>query len=663
MAGLRPSAAPMRFWADRPLAIKGLVFIAIPLSILFGALASLYLSSTAEERAEADVRRAFAIQRDTYQVHALLSQAAAGVRGYALTGGERFLEPYSVAERELPPTMQRLDEAIRDPGVRREYETLSDLVDAKRRGLGEIVRVSQGGADLGSSRAALELELSANRDVLERLGKQVDVIQRREAVLLDQRRDKVDDVRSRFLVLTAVSALLGLLGSIAAVYLFSTGIVRRVRVLEGNAERLARGERLDELPEEADEIGRLAQKLGRASALLRAREKELSESEERFRLVVERVRDYGIFALDTEGRVATWNLGAERIKGWQASEILGQHFSSFYPPETRDYLPREMIERAVRDGSAEDEGWRVRRDGTRFWANVVITALRDGEGTLRGFAKVTRDMSERRRTEEELRDAREEAIAASRAKTAFLSRTSHELRTPMNAILGFGQLLEIDEESFAPHHRSSVTQIMKAGRHLLSLINDLLDISSIEAGANELAIEPIGLHDLLAEAHAIGQPLVEQAGLEFALDLPAREVTVLADKRRALQVALNLIANSAKYNRTGKWVRLSARIDGARAILEVEDDGPGIDPADVPRLFTAFDRLGEQKRSATEGTGLGLALSKSLVESMQGEIGYEAAGAGPQGRGARFSFSLPLAQPVGVSDGEEPEAAKGPEDR
>lgn len=642
---MRPQATPMRFWADRPLAIKGLVFITIPLAILFGALASLYFASTAEERAEADVRRAFAIQRDTYQVHALLSQAAAGVRGYALTGQDRFIDPYSVAERELPATMERLDEAIEDPGVRQEFVILAALVDAKRRGLGEIVRVSQGGADLASSQQALALELSANRDVLERLGNQVDIIQRKEAVLLDQRRERVDDVRSRFLALTGISALLGLLGSVAAVYLFSTGIVRRVKVLEGNAERLARGEELDELPEEADEIGRLAQRLGRASALLRAREKDLSESEERFRLVVDRVRDYGIFALDTEGNVATWNQGAERIKGWKASEILGRHFSSFYPPETREFLPRRMIERAVQDGSAEDEGWRVRRNGTRFWANVIITALRDGEGTLRGFAKVTRDMSERRRTEEELRSAREEAIAASRAKTAFLSRTSHELRTPMNAILGFGQLLEIDEEHFAPQHRSAVTQIMKAGRHLLSLINDLLDISSIEAGANELVIEPIGLRELLTEAHAIGLPLVEQAGLAFTLDMPENEVTLLADKRRALQVALNLVGNSAKYNRTGKTVRMSARVEGSTAIIEVMDDGHGIEPANVPRLFTAFDRLGEQGRSSTEGTGLGLALSKSLVESMNGEIGYQPITASGVQRGARFWFSLPIMEP------------------
>jgi PAS domain S-box-containing protein len=201
--------------------------------------------------------------------------------------------------------------------------------------------------------------------------------------------------------------------------------------------------------------------------------------------------------------VASWNLGAERIKGWSAQEILGQHFSRFYPSETRAFLPAHMLERARREGSAEDEGWRVRKDGSRFWANVVITALRDTTGTLRGFAKVTRDMTERHAVEDALRRAREEAIAASLAKSEFLSRTSHELRTPMNAILGFGQLLEIDADEFPERHKAAIVQITKAGRHLLSLINDLLDISSIEAGSTELQIEPVVIAELLAEVHEL----------------------------------------------------------------------------------------------------------------------------------------------------------------
>lgn len=646
---VRRAARPLvRYWTDRPLAFKGLVVVALPLAILLGALVSLHLASNAEARAEDDVRRAFAIQRDTSQVHALLAEAAAGVRGFALTRDQRFLEPYRKAEADLPATLARLDAAIRDPVVRESFERLGPLAVRKREGLRRIVELAGGTPGATGNPRAVQAALGSNKIVLDDLRRVIDAIQRREAVLLDQRRERVEDVRQRFLLLTAVSALVGLLGALAAVYLFSTGIVRRVRALEANAGSLARGEPLTAMPEEADELGRLAQRLVRTSALLRAREQDLRDSEERFRLVVERVRDYGIFALDPDGVVASWNLGAERIKGWTANDILGQHFSRFYPPETRDFLPMQMLERARTAGTAEDEGWRMRKDGTRFWANVVITALRDANGTLRGFAKVTRDMTERRRSEDALRLAREEAIAANLAKSEFLSRTSHELRTPMSAILGFGQLLELDEDQFAARHRDAIGHIMKAGRHLLALINDLLDISSIEAGGADLALEPLDLHDLLEEVHALAAPVVSGAGLAFDLDAPGDRLTAHADRRRVVQVILNLVANAAKYNREGTFVRLSCQ-PGARSIrIIVDDDGPGIAPADVPRLFTAFDRLGQQDRSRIEGTGLGLALSKSLVESMGGEIGYEAAG-----RGARFWFTLPCVAPAEATASEE----------
>ncbi|AOL22762.1 Pdh/DivJ/PleC-related sensor histidine kinase [Erythrobacter litoralis] len=623
-----------RIWTDRPLAFKGLVVVALPLAILLGSLVSLYLASSAETRAEDDVRRAFAIQRDIYQVHALLAEAATGVRGYALTREDRFLEPYRTAEVELPATLERLDGAIEDPVVSRHFVDLLRVTEEKRASLRATVALAK--ADETASPEEIEQALIANKLTLDTVRREIEKIQRREAVVLDERRALVDDVRDRFLVLTAVSGLVGLLGSLAAVYLFSTGIVRRVSKLEGNAELLARGERLVELPEEADEIGRLTVRLIKASALLRKREEDLRASEERFRLVIERVRDYGIFTLDPRGTVTSWNLGAERIKGWQAEEILGEHFSRFYPEETRDYLPAQMLERARANGSAEDEGWRVRKDGSRFWANVIITALRDEAGQLQGFAKVTRDMSERRRSEEALKLAREEAIAANLAKSEFLSRTSHELRTPLNAILGFGQLLEIDLESFSPPHQEAVERITRAGRHLLSLINDLLDISSIEAGGAELEPETIDAAKVLGEARDLAEPIVLSAGLRFDLVLPAKPLSLTADRRRLTQVILNLVANAAKYNTQGSFVRMGAQAQGNGAVtFFVEDDGPGIAPGNVARLFTAFDRLGQNQRTKTEGTGLGLALSKTLIQSMGGEIGYTALEPG-----ARFWFRL-----------------------
>ncbi|BDW81162.1 histidine kinase [Erythrobacter sp. Dej080120_24] len=630
----RPAIPLLRFWTDRPLAYKGLVVIALPLAILLGSLVSLYLASTAESRAEDDVRRAFAIQRDTYQVHALLAEAAAGVRGYALTREGQFLDNYRQAEAEIPVTMERLDIAIEDQIVRGHFEDLRRVVAQKRDGLRATVELAEASTTI--SAADLEAALAENKAALDTVRTEIENVQRREAVVLDERRLLVEEVRSGFLALTTISAIVGLLGSLTGVYLFSTGIVRRVNKLEGDAERLARGERLVEQPEEADEIGRLTQRLVGASALLRAREDDLRASEERFRLIIERVRDYGIFTLDTGGVVTSWNLGAERIKGWQTEEILGQHFSKFYPEETRDYLPGAMLERARAEGAAEDEGWRVRKDGSRFWANVVITALRDEAGQLRGFAKVTRDMTERRRSEEALRLAREEAEAANRAKSEFLSRTSHELRTPLNAILGFGQLLEIDEDDFSDEHREAIGQITKSGRHLLALINDLLDISSIEAGGADLQIDTFEISELLEEVHRLAAPIVASAGLDFELEDPFSPISVRADRRRVTQVTLNLIGNAAKYNREGTHVRLVARNTDQGVEIAVEDDGPGVEEAHIPRLFTAFDRLGQQKRGKIEGTGLGLALSKSLVESMGGTIWYEA-----MENGSRFCFRLP----------------------
>lgn len=635
MTASSPARTITGYWTDRPLAFKGLVVVALPLAILFGALISLYLASNAETRAEDDVRRAFAIQRDTYQVHALLAEAAAGARGYVLTGQPRFLEPYRKAEAELPATMNRLDGEIRDAEVRRGFERIRRATTQKREGLKTIVALAGTRSRSQQNADALEAALISNKIVLDGMRRDIENIQRRERVLLDQRQAKVEDVRNSFLVLTAISAVVGLLGSLAAVYLFSTGIVRRVRILEHNAELLASGEALNAIPDDADEIGILGQRMHKASALLRAREQALRESEERFRLVVEGVRDYGIFALSPDGNVVSWNLGAERIKGWKLDEIVGQHFSHFYPDETRDFLPAQMLERARAAGTAEDEGWRMRKDGTRFWANVVITALYDDTGDLRGFAKVTRDMTERRRSEQALRAAREDADAANLAKSAFLSRTSHELRTPLSAILGFGQLLELDSNAFSPHHRESVNQIMKAGSHLLALINDLLDISSIEAGGAELRVELIDMNALLLEVHALASPIVSAAGLKFLLILPPNGVKVLADRRRVTQVILNLVANAAKYNRTGTLVELSCAQTDEAVRVSVMDDGEGIKAADVSRLFTPFDRLGEQTRAKVEGTGLGLALSKRLVESMNGQIGFE-----QRDQGACFWFTL-----------------------
>ncbi len=642
LAPLRP-VVPGRLplaWADLSLTGKGLVVIALPLVILIGSLLALYFAFDAEARAEDEVRRAFAIQRDMYQVHALLAEAGSGVREYVLSGETRALAPLREAQVLLPKTLARLDTSIRDQAVRQAFSEFLSLSDKKLAGLETLSELAGSNVEPGARMEAVRESLASNRFVLDELRLQIGEIQRLEQQVLDRRRSDVAADRTGFLWMTGISAVVGLLGSLAGILLFSNGIVRRVQLLEANAEKLERGEVLDPLPDEADEIGQLARKLDSASALLRAREKDLRDGEERFRLVVEGVRDYGIFALSPAGLVASWNAGAERIKGWTADEILGAHFGRFYPDETRGFLPEAMLARARRDGRAEDEGWRVRKDGTKFWANVVITALFDEVGALRGYAKVTRDMTDRKRSEEALMAAQREAIAASRAKSEFLSRTSHELRTPMSAILGFAQVLQLDQNDFDNRHNLAIGQILKAGRHLLSLITDLLDISSIEAGGEDVELGTLILAEVLEEARALAQPAVAPSGADLAVELPAGEIEILGDRRRVIQVVLNLLTNAAKYGATGGRILLSARLLNNRIQIEVSDDGPGVSEEDVPRLFTPFDRLGSQSSKAIEGTGLGLALSKRLVQSMNGEIGFRNRDA-PE-RGSIFWFTLPL---------------------
>jgi CheY-like chemotaxis protein len=232
--------------------------------------------------------------------------------------------------------------------------------------------------------------------------------------------------------------------------------------------------------------------------------------------------------------------------------------------------------------------------------------------------------------------ARAEAESANRAKNEFLSRTSHELRTPLNAILGFGQLLEMDD--LEPHQKSSVEDILSAGRHLLKLIDEVLDISRIEAGRLALSMEPVMVGDVADSAMSVMRPLAAQRGISLNVEIGVtRPLHVHADRQRLHQVLLNLLSNAIKYNCKYGSVTLLCVQAGDRLHFEVVDTGPGIAEDKIHRLFSAFDRLGAEE-SQVEGTGLGLALSKSLCEAMGGSLEVKSV----VGTGSRFWVDLPL---------------------
>src|SRR5205814_7603689 len=296
-------------------------------------------------------------------------------------------------------------------------------------------------------------------------------------------------------------------------------------------------------------------------------EKNLQQSETIFRLLVDSVQDYAIFMLDPNGNVESWNLGAERIKQYRADEIIGKHFSIFYPPEDiESRKPWRELETAIRDGRVEDEGWRVRKDGSRFWANVVITAVYDDEHQLRGFAKVTRDISARRDAEEtraallEQREARVQAEEekrraeasyraaqeANRAKDEFLMTLSHELRTPMTAILGWSRLLPtlpVSDASF----KDAIAAIGRSAQLQAKLIDDVLDISRIVSGKLRLAIDVIDVVPILRAAVDAVRPSADAKNISITTNFEPGLGSATVDPVRLQQIVWNLLANAVKF--------------------------------------------------------------------------------------------------------------------
>jgi PAS domain S-box-containing protein len=360
----------------------------------------------------------------------------------------------------------------------------------------------------------------------------------------------------------------------------------------------------------------------------------LHESETRFRLLVEAVKDYAIFMLDPNGRVITWNAGAERIKGYEAREIIGRHFSEFYEEQdVRSGKCERGLEVAARDGRFEDEGWRVRKDRTRFWANVVLTALRAPNGELVGFAKVTRDLTERRRLEQEqLRLGKaEEAI---RLRDEFLSLAAHELKTPLTVLQ-----LQLDTLGGRsdPGGQRAATKLQRAARsseRLASLVESLLDVSRIATGRFALKRERIQLADCVSRVVDALGPSANQARCELIVDTRG-PIVGLWDPLRIEQALTNLLVNALKYG-AGRPIRISARERAGEALLEVRDHGPGIPESDLGRLFQRFERAASMRNYG--GLGLGLYLIQGIVEAHGGTV---TAANAPDG-GACFRITLPL---------------------
>jgi len=355
-------------------------------------------------------------------------------------------------------------------------------------------------------------------------------------------------------------------------------------------------------------------------------------NEATFRLLVESVQDYAIFRLDKNGIITTWNLGAQRLKGYTAEEAIGQHFSIFYPPEQiKRGWPGEELRQALTAGRYGEEGWRVRKDGSSFWASIVISVIRDASGEVTGFAKVTRDMTDRRRLEE--------LEASSRRMSEFLATLGHELRNPLapirNAVGVLNQQKALDFELV---RRTSVL-LDRQVTHMTRLVDDLLDAGRITTGKIRIAMAPVKIQDVIEAALEASRPLVDCKAHVFEVQIPSEPIYVQADLTRLIQVVTNLLDNACKYTPPGGRIRLEGFTEQRSVAIRVADTGRGIDPQCLNSIFDLFvqekDRLGMKDEG---GLGIGLTLARSLVEMHSGRIEVQSEG---KGRGSVFTVWLP----------------------
>jgi PAS domain S-box-containing protein len=372
---------------------------------------------------------------------------------------------------------------------------------------------------------------------------------------------------------------------------------------------------------------------------------------------------YGIASCDPKGRVLTFNPAAERMTGHKAADLIGEPVAILHRADEVEARAKQLsaeINRPVapgfdvfvaraREGAPEESEWTlVRKDGSEFPARLSVTALHDEFRSITGFIGIFQDITDQRRSRRELREAKATAEAASQTKSRFLANMSHELRTPLNAIIGYSEMLEEDATQTGKQQAVvDLRRIQDAGRHLLNLINDVLDLSKIEAGRIELHMERVPVEDLIEDVATTVRPLVTEKQNVFRVHCAPDLGTVEVDVTRLRQVLFNLLSNAAKFTESGE-IALEAVADEATAdvLFQVHDTGIGMSKEQLARVFEPFSQADTSTTRRYGGTGLGLAISKQFTELMGGRLAVES----DTGKGSLFTVRLPRDQgrgPVG----------------
>jgi PAS domain S-box-containing protein len=665
-------------WGRLTIFQKGLLLVAVPAMIQLTLIWSLYRTQQHQVEAQHWATHTKEVLGQAQRILTLLVEEETGVRGFIITNEARFGAPLEQAAQELPAALEKLQSLVADNPVQSiKVSQIAAVAQELSRWYGDqaqeirngelekaVARAKSGQAN--DQMAYLRRELAGFMQVEEGLDRQ------REATL-----QSIQQRLRRFLIAGTAVAFLGM---VVLNFMFYRGISRRLAGLSGNAQRLAEGKQLNQRMPGGDEIALLDEAFHRSADAIAASQKALLQSEERLRVLVEGVVDYAIIMLDANGYVMSWNTGAERLKGYAAGEIIGRHFSCFYPADVvqRGWPPREL-EIASAEGRVEDEAWRVRKDGSRFWANVVITAIRDRSGQLQGFSKVTRDLTERKQAEEAVHRMNEELELRVQARTAelaeanrdlmqknqenemFVYSVSHDLRSPLVSLQGFSkELALVGEELCAliknpaiPEEvqtrastlvtrdmQQSLKFIQSGVLRLSSIIDALLRLSRV--GRVEYDFRRLKTDDIVARIiEAMSAELFEKGVQVHVRDL----APCYGDPTAIEQLFANLIGNALKYlakDRSGEIEIGALTCDSDGDATEssnmqtyyVKDNGLGIPAAYHEKIFQAFQRV---HPGHAAGEGMGLAIVRRVVQRHTGRIWVESV----EGAGSTFFVALP----------------------